>query len=150
MREIKFRIWVPKFQKFLRNYINSKDDGIRIVGVFNSLHTLPYMMVSSEYVTQQYTGLKDKNEVEIYEGDIQKFTNGKHYSIYVVDSVGEQFGNCLFSLSIEDNFSTDDDGEYTYEPRIPIGRRNYIKSGKSIEVIGNIFENPELLTSIKN
>lgn len=70
----------------------------------------------------QSTNLKDKNNKEIYEGDILKLADGA-------------IGPLLFhKLSLLVKISQD---EYRYLS----GRESYS------EVIGNIFENPELLTS---
>ena len=66
----------------------------------------------------QYTGLKDKNDVEIYEGDIVTDGVGKYKIIYDLKLAGYQ-PYCIFR----------DDPE------------NYC------EVIGNIYENQELLES---
>lgn len=69
----------------------------------------------------QYTSLKDKNGKEIYEGDIQDYGHGR---ILVVE-----FENGSFGL------------------RMPGG--NFEKtwiSPSHFEIIGNIYENPELLT----
>jgi uncharacterized phage protein (TIGR01671 family) len=93
---------------------------------------------------QQFTGLLDKNGVEIYEGDILTFSperQGKSYVVefwpefgYVakhvesssIDSNGHEFVTCHFFAAFQwDRYH---DVEYQYE------------------VIGNIFQNPELLT----
>lgn len=81
-----------------------------------------------DLVLMQYTGLKDKNGVEIYEGDIIKF--------YFDDGYDEIRGTEYFSC-IED---------YTKEL---IVWGNQLFGSEGVEVIGNIYENEDLLKMIK-
>jgi len=94
-----------------------------------------------KYTLMQYTGLHDKNGVEIYEGDIYKITLGRHYWIYEVKAIGGQFGNTLFGILICDNVTTRGDS-YTYTF---METRDFVHGGKDCEVIGNIYENLQLL-----
>ena len=68
----------------------------------------------------QYTGLKDKNGKEIYEGDIL-LTNNQTYNYEV------KFEDCSFGVQTKH-----------------YGFINLIGCGE-LEIIGNIYENPELL-----
>ena len=87
--------------------------------------------LGDEVILMQYTGLKDKNGVEIYEGDIckiQRIPSGMR-PIFVVSDYIE--GKLIFSkITIFDQNSYEEQGGYT---------------GNFLEVIGNRFENPELL-----
>jgi len=71
----------------------------------------------------QYTGLKDKNGNPIYEGDILKGING------VIGQVIFNDGAFLFSVDMM--------------PLVDF--TNYSNTEKWAEIIGNIYENPELL-----
>ena len=83
--------------------------------------------VGEDVVYMQYTGLKDKNGVEIYEGDIVQY-----FTFY--------YGNKKERKEVVEWI--DDMQDDSFGEPLSMGYRFY---GSEIEVIGNIYENKELL-----
>jgi len=107
-REIKFRCW-DDFQKKMFDISSLK---------------LPHREdLSPNVYLMQYTGIKDKNGKEIYEGDI----------VRKLDKTGYKAGR-PFAVKFESNAKCSG---------------YMIGNPKSYVIIGNIYENPELLNSSK-
>jgi hypothetical protein len=93
---------------------------------------ITFQRLANEVELMQSTGLKDKNGKEIFEGDIVQYQNTKVPS---ADSKGviRYFDNwAMFGIDIEHN-----------EPRALFF--NGLADHISLEVVGNIYENPELI-----
>jgi len=129
MREIKFRAWLKDTNEMI------EVEDIRLNKPF-MINTTSAWRLEDEIILMQYTGLKDKNGKEIYEGDIVTigideippfFTKGK-----VV------YSPPAFVLECEDGM------ERSLELLLDYS------SEEVLEVIGNIYENPELLEVNKN
>lgn len=119
MREIKFRAWYEKGGYMLPvETIDFKHKLINEGGVWGWFH---------EVVLMQFTGLKDKNDVEIYEGDIVEayFWNDKLKSVKEKGFIELQSGSFIFNF-----------GDETWE---------YLDGNDNVFVIGNIYENKNLL-----
>lgn len=127
-RELKFRAWYnDKFHYNIEKHHVEHHSMSGFSGdVWDFSDWLKYAKV------QQYTGLKDKNGGEIYEGDILIFRPSYK------ESLGGQFGNAIFPTSFND-------GSFRFGDEFAEQ-----EAANYYEIIGNIFENPELLTNDSN
>ena len=125
MREIKFRAWIKELNEIREvEYINFWKKMISFPNKFCKEYYLNADF--DEIELMQYTGLKDKNNKEIYEGDIVKLR--ANHGIGVIKYYDE-WG--VFVV------------EYIKPRPLVVLGMNYYK--EDIEVIGNIYENSELL-----
>ena len=137
-REIKFRAW-HNIEKEMREVAMLRwEDGrmSRIAGYWKETRNngwTDHDPLEGKYVLMQYTGLKDKNGKEIYEGDVLKWK-------YVNDN-GYRRREFVTIFSVFYN-------EGTAEYKTSDGDSLYTCLNDSIEVIGNIYENPELITNL--
>ena len=143
MRAIKFRIW----SQLRNNYLTKGMSLLDIADDGGSLEW-PLMIRESGNVFEQYTGVNDINEKEIYEGDIVKYARSKLESVESPKGVfsnrlielGEDIGEIAFIefqyVVSFDHKRSDDIEKLGYYPH-------------RFEVIGNIHENPELLEEKK-
>lgn len=122
-REIKFRAWVPKSEEFIIHEAYMAIQGTP------DIETLQSFMhhYSDEKNLMQFTGLLDKNGKEIYEGDVVSNHAAKWEIIFHT--------GCFCGKILSERLRVDHD--------IHIVARAI----KEIEVIGNIYENPELIKS---
>lgn len=134
MRDIKFKYYFTLDDKVINTKIFIMDD-IEDINfntiLFLNIDINKYNVEKMKLYRSQFTGLKDKNGIEIYEGDICRCWGGCEFNgyheynkIYEVKWQGSGFemmiNDCVYGWNYSNGF------EY-------------------IKVIGNIYENPELL-----
>ena len=135
MKEIKYRAYSKRTKKVyhvLAIFFYQKV--VKLSKICGS--GISFLEQIDDVVLMQYTGLEDKNDVEIYEGDIVKVISGHGWedvSDVVFGLTDKRYGNypafCMPGVETESNSFSEvfDSGDY------------------EVEVIGNIYQNNDLL-----
>lgn len=120
MREIKYRIWIPYLNRMMRPK--------PILEIQEETISGPTIGQMKQWVYLEYTGLKDKNGKEIYEGDILRY----RYSTIEEPLITYKIGQVEYH-----------DAAFVFGEVMDLLHLFY----PSVEVIGNIYENPELINN---
>jgi uncharacterized phage protein (TIGR01671 family) len=128
MRELKFRVW----DKFMKCWWCEDSQYLQMDG--KKIHPAPWSTLSADLpdeniIIQQYTGLKDTNCKDIYEGDIIQLEGSPiSYSI--------EWDKYQWAINAH--------GALGYDPDWNIQPFNHCVYERAI-VVGNVFENSDLL-----
>ncbi|HFK2761565.1 TPA: YopX family protein [Enterococcus faecalis] len=125
----KFRAWEPDVKymndqvRVTSNRFGSGEVWVEVTESFGWIELKPEHLMQS-------IGLKDKNGVEIFEGDIVQYRDGEYSYMGIVKRDCYQF--------FIDGIEPDDNYDF-------IDVSNTFDGTSSLEILGNIHENPELL-----
>jgi len=130
MKQYKFRVWNKTI-----NQLSGCDD------IYFTQEPLNEAFEIDEYVFMQYTGLKDADGKEIYEGDIILFRDIKHKVVFIDQHNNDGYTlnptMLFFGLELEPS-KQDREDKLLYVQTFDWDDQEYYK------VIGNIYQNPEL------
>jgi len=144
-REITFRAWNPKQKKFEYDFDVDADGNVGYINMFETYEPC------RDWVLQQYIGMQDKDGNDVCEGDVVRilYTDWpsntdpniplEDYLISISQIGVVEYEAPMFGIRMikEDRY-----GE------LPFGSFNYGAHGR-LEVIGNRYQHPELLTPTK-
>lgn len=131
MREIKFRAWLKEERKMVN--VETLFIGINRLCFGNSKTEDLFFRDFEEVELMQYTGLKDKNGKEIYDGDIVLVESGGTSTWY---KTVIKFKEVAFIASLIDG----EDYIYIF---------NHGFDSNDFEILGNVYENKNLLEENK-
>lgn len=121
-----FRAWLKPEQRMVDVYeMTFMDDKITIISTDMNFY------INDEFELMQSTGLKDKHGKEIYEGDIVKYNLGRNIFTDIVDYDKDFAGFGVRDADADTIFTF---GELWADIEL-----------RSLEVVGNKYEHPELL-----
>jgi len=135
-RELKVRAWDSKTKKWLFGYEYPNLGGfsmkgeVMLFGEYSRFFESIPIEDWDKIILMQYTGLKDKNGKEVYEGDVIRQSS----DLCIIESCVGGF-DCQMLVELK-NGGTLRGSVYNFS----------FLSEKYCEIIGNIYENPELLT----
>jgi len=132
MREIKFRAW-----NTVIGWWASKEPMTLNQLMLNNSTGISEKGLDEDFTFMQFTGLTDKNGVEIYDGDLIKNNHGRTSKV-----VWNKF-----MASFDSEFVSDDGSAPVFQDK-SVGFHN-ADWKRQVEVIGSIYENPELLREQK-
>lgn len=147
-REIKFRAWQPESKVMLYGSQYGETNNITTETIVVQ-DGLPYLLGTrcngncwaqhlEDGEAMQYTGLKDKNEKEIYEGDIVRFESVNEITNFITcGEIKYDIKNARFMVY------------YCRYRKDYVMNINGASGDGSIEIVGNIYEHPDLLSEGK-
>ncbi|NGQ95445.1 hypothetical protein G3578_09795 [Brevibacillus sp. SYP-B805] len=145
MREIKFRAWDEEKKRMFDGDAIEEHDLITGLS-YGKLFVATEDPDWREMTVMQFTGLHDKNGREIYEGDLVR--NHRRVSVYGDEILKVIYQEAVITESPDGVRWTSEKPGFRFI-RIGKGMITAFVPHEDLEVIGNIYENPELLQSEK-
>lgn len=152
-RTIEFRAWLPDAKMSDSNSSDMFYQGDQYLSSFISRIYDKYGVTHPSYLNfeleerlTEFTGLFDKNGVKIFEGDI----------IHIIDKSTKPFlDKCIVKfndrIAAFEGFFDNGNSVYLQNNYVEKGLKyDVLKTGRTIEVVGNILQNPELINKEQN